>query len=124
MRLLHKYQSLLLFLLFVVICSALVVRQFTINQTRHVELREAFILLHSKGYQPEAERLFQRLLDEMGDLSNAQMWNDYQRTLTLIDPMRDDPDNLIWQYHWTISHELEKRSESSLEKALRIAGEQ
>jgi hypothetical protein len=124
MHLIRRYRSLLLFLFFVVACSALVIHQFTANQGRHVELREAFILLHSKGYQPEAKRLFQCLLDEVSDLSSTMMWDDYQRTLTLVDPTREEPDNLIWQYHWTVSHELEKRSESSLEKALKMAREQ
>jgi hypothetical protein len=124
MRQLRRYRSLVLFLIFVVACSALVIRQVAVNQSRHVELREAFILLHSKGYQIEAKQLFERLLNEVGTLSSGMMWDDYQRTLTLIDPTHDEPDNLLWQYHWTVSHELEKRSESSLEKALRMAREQ
>ncbi len=119
----RKYRSLVLFIVFFAACSALVVHQFIVNQSRHVELREAFILLYSKGYQPEAERLFQRLLEDVDGLSNATVWDDYQRTLTLIDPTRDEPDNLIWQYHWTVSNELEKRSESVLQKALKMAGD-
>jgi hypothetical protein len=123
MRMVRRYRSLLLFVVFFVVCSVLVIRQFTANEARHVELREAFILLYSKGYQPEAKQLFQRLVGEVDGLSNTLMWNDYQRTLTLINPMHDEPDNLIWAYHWTISNELEKRSESSLQKALRMARE-
>jgi hypothetical protein len=123
MRTVRKYGSLVLFVLFLVVCSVLVIRQFVANESRHVDLREAFILLQSKGYQREAAQLYQRLLNEVGDLSNALMWNDYQRTLTLIDPASDETNNLIWQYHWTISNELEKRSESNLEKALKMARE-
>ncbi len=119
----RKYRSLVLFIVFFAACSTLIVRQFIVNQSRHVELREAFILLYSKGYQPEAERLFQSLLADVDGLSNAMVWDDYQRTLTLIDPTRDQPDNLIWQYHWTVSNELEKRSESLLQKALKMAGD-
>ncbi len=123
MRQFSKYRSLVFFVLCVVVASVLVIRQFTLNQARHVELREAFILLHSRGYQTETERLYKRLLQEIEGLSEARLWDDYQRTLTLIDPMHDAPSNLIWQYHWTISNELEKRSASSLEKALKLARE-
>lgn len=123
MRTVRKYGSLVLFVVFFVGCSILVIRQFAANESRHVELREAFILLQSKGYQREAAQLYQRLLNEVGELSNTLMWNDYQRTLTLIDPAGAETNNLIWQYHWTISNELEKRSESNLEKALKMARE-
>lgn len=124
MRMIRKYWSLVLFVVFFAGCSLLVIRQFVVNQSRHVELREAFILLHSKGYEKEANRLYQRLLAGIGDLSNALMWSDYQRTLTLINPAHDETNNLIWLYHWTVSNELEKRSESNLEKALKLAREQ
>jgi hypothetical protein len=123
MPMIRKYRSLALFVGFIVLCTILVVRQFVTNESRHLDLREAFILLHSKGYQPEAERLFQRLLDQVDSLSDASLWSDYQRTLTLVDPTREEPSNLIWQYHWTLSHELEKRSQSSLQKALKLAEE-
>jgi hypothetical protein len=123
MRIVRKYWSLVLFVVFLVGCSVLIIHQFAVNESRHVELREAFILLQSKGYQREAAQLYHRLLSEVGDLSNALMWSDFQRTLTLIDPASDETNNLIWQYHWTISNELEKRSESNLEKALKMARE-
>ncbi len=123
MRFVQKYLSLGLIVLFFAVSSALVIRQFTVNRTRHAELREAFVLLHSKGYRPEAERLFERLVDQVEDLSDTLLWEDYQRTLTLVDPTRDQPDNLVWQYHWTVSNQLEKRSQSSLSKALRLAKE-
>ena len=119
----RKFWSLGVFVGFLLVCSVLVIRQFAVNETRHVELREALILLYSKGYWVEADRLYQRLLGEVKRLSNPMLLDDYQRTLTLIDPMNDQPTNLIWQYHWTISNELEKRSESSLERALKMARE-
>ena len=99
----------------------MVVRQVVANQSRHVELREAFILLHSRGYQPQAERLYQRLLVELEHLPSKLLLDDFQRTLTLVDPARQEPDNLVWEYHWTVSNELEKRSEASLERALKLA---
>jgi hypothetical protein len=50
--------------------------------------------------------------------------DDYQRTLMLVDPAKQDPDNLIWKYHWTVSRELEKRSEGTLQRALKMAEEE
>jgi hypothetical protein len=99
----------------------MVLRQVAMNQSKHLELREAFILLHSRGYQAQAQRLYQRLLEEMERLPDKMLFEDFERTLTLVDPSRQEPDNLIWEYHWTVSNELEKRSESNLERALKLA---
>jgi hypothetical protein len=112
------------FLALLVFCSVMVVRQFLINQSRHVDLREAFILLHTKGYRPEATRLYNRLLRDIQDLSNRALMDDFQRTLLLVDPSAHQPENLIWKYHWTVSNELEKRSESTLRHALKMAEEE
>ncbi len=101
----------------------LVLRQVSVHQNRHAELREAFILLHTKGYRPEAQRLYERLLGEVDHLSNRLLLEDFQRTLTLVEPARPQPDNLIWKYHWTVSNELEKRSEQTLKRALELARE-
>ena len=49
-RLLRQYHFIWTFLAVLVFCSVMVLRQFKINQQRHNELREAFILLHAKGY--------------------------------------------------------------------------
>ncbi len=124
MRLVRHYRLQLLFAGFLVFCSVMVIRQFSLNQSRHLELREAFILLHSRGYEPQAERLYERLLGDLQHLSNKQLLDDFQRTLTLVDPAKADPDNAVWKYHWTVSNELEKRSESSLKRALKLAEEQ
>ena len=118
----YKYQ--LLFGAFLVFCSVMVLRQMSMNQSKHLELREAFILLNSRGYRPQAERLYQHLLVEMDRLPDRVLFEDFQRTLTLVDPSRQEPENLIWEYHWTVSNELEKRSEASLERALKLAEKQ
>ncbi len=123
MQFVRQYRPLLLFAGFLVFCSVMVIRQFNLNQSKHVELREAFILLHSRGYQAEADRLYQRLLFDLEDLPNKALLDDFQRTLTLVDPSRPEPDNLIWKYHWTVSNELEKRAESTLKRALKLAEE-
>ncbi len=123
MGLFRRNKYVLAFLLTLVFCSVMVVHQVTVNRSRHIELREAFILLHSRGYSNEASRLYKRLLDEMPSLSTDQLMSDFQRTLILIDPTIPHSDNLIWVYHWTVSNELEKRSASALKKALKLAGE-
>ena len=127
MRLLRGNRFALIFFVLLIFCSAMVVRQFMANQSRHVELREAFILLYYKGYKPEAERLFKRLLRELDVLPNKALMEDYQRTLMLVseklDPATQQMENLIWRYHWTVSNELEKRSESTLLRARKLAEE-
>lgn len=104
--------------------SVMVVRQVITNQNQHTELREAFILLESKGYKPQAQRLYQRLLMELEALPNRSLLEDFQRTLVLVDVRAQQPDNFIWKYHWTVSNELERRSEGTLKRALKMAEEQ
>lgn len=123
MRFIRRYRHFLIFTVLLFTCSVMVVRQSILNQSQHVELREAFILLNAKGYKNEAQRLFQRLLADLERLPNGVVMQDYQRTLTLVDPAVSQPDNLVWKYHWTVSQELEKRSESTLAKALQLAHE-
>jgi hypothetical protein len=122
----RRYRPVLVFAVFLLASSLLVLRQVSVNQTRHVDLREAFILLHTKGYRPEAQRLYERLLQEVDGLSNRLLLDDFQRTLTLVgaDPLRQQPENLVWKYHWTVSNELERRSEKTLRRALKLAREE
>ena len=101
----------------------MVIRQFGEKQSKHVELREALILLHSRGYNREAERLFERLLRDVPKLSDKNLLDDFQRTRILVDPFKDQPDNVMWKYHWVVSNELEKRAESTLKRALKLAEE-
>jgi len=114
----------LIFFVLLIFSTVMVVLQFMANQSKHVELREYFILLHSKGYKPQAERLYKRLMRELEGLPNKALMDDYQRTLMLVDPATQQPDNLIWRYHWTVSNELDKRSESTLLRALKMAEEE
>ena len=105
------------------IISIFAIRAFHAKQSRHAEIREAFILLHTRGYTNEARRLYEKLLDELPTMSNKQINEDFQRTLLLVDPSINQPSNLIWKYHWTVSNEMDKRSESSLMRALKLADE-
>jgi len=123
MRFFRQYQFFFLFLGLLIFCSWMVVRQFDINRSRHIELREAFILLQARGYTNQAERLFQRLLTELPDQPDKVLLDDFQRTMMLVDPTSRRPQNLVWSYHWTVSNELERRSESTLRHALKLARE-
>ena len=121
MRFLRRYRFVVVFLALLVFCSAMVIRQKEQNQSRHIELREAFILLFSKGYTDKAQRLYDRLLRDLQEESIRTIYDDYQRTLQLIDPTSSHPENLIWRYHQTLSKELDLRNESTLARALKLS---
>src|SRR5262245_29227456 len=120
----RQYRYVLLGMAALVVCSVLVVHYLNAGKSRHVEIREAFILLHTRGYTNQAFRLYNHLLNDLPELGNKQLIDDFQRTLLVVDPTSHQPENLIWKYHWTVSNELERRSESSLVRALKIAEEQ
>ena len=121
MRFLLEYKFALSFAAVLTFCSVMVIRQVQVNQTKHAEVREAFILLHSRGYREEAERLYNRLLRDMEHFSNKELFDDFQRTLMLVDPFTQQVTNLVWKYHWTVSNELDRRQESTLKRAHEIA---
>ena len=121
MRFLRRYRFVVVFLALLVFCSAMVIRQKEQNQSRHIELREAFILLFSKGYTDKAQRLYDRLLRDLQEESIRTIYDDYQRTLQLIDPTSSHSENLIWRYHMTLSKELDLRNESTLARALKLS---
>ena len=123
MRFFRQYQFFLLFVALLVFCSLMVMRQFNVNRAKHVELREAFVLLHSRGYTNQAARLFYRLLLELPEQTNKTLMDDFQRTMMLVDPSTEHPENLLWKYHWTVSNELERRSESAIRRARKLADE-
>ena len=104
-----------------VMASVLTIKRLNTAPSRHVELREAFVLLHTRGYTNQAQRLYEHLLRDLQNISNRELMDDFQRTLLVVDPAAHQPDNLIWKYHWTVSNELERRSESTLRRALEIA---
>ena len=123
MRFLRQYRFVLLFFGLLVFCSIMVLHQFNVRRSKHVEIREAFILLHTRGYTNEARRLYDRLLRDLQKLEDKQLLDDFQRTLILTDPYTQQTNNLIWNYHWTVSNELDRRSESTLMRARRLAEE-
>ena len=108
-----------------VFCSVMVIQQFRARQMRreqrHIEYREAFILLHTGGYTNDAGILYGRLLRDLDTLSSRELVDDWQRMVILVDPSANQPDNLIWKYYWTVRKEMEKRSEDSIQKARKLA---
>jgi len=115
----------LLVMLLLLIVSVVVVEHLHARQSRHVEIREAFILLHTRGYTNEANRLYHKLLNDLQELSNKQLVDDFQRTLLLVDPWATNQNaNLLWKYHWTVSTEMDKRAEGSITRARKLADEQ
>jgi len=124
MRFWRQYRFVLLFFALLVFCSVMVLRQFGLRESKHVELREAFILLHTRGYTNEAQRLYQKLLLALPDLSQRELLDDFQRTLLLVDPYSQQTNNLVWKYHWTVSNELEEKQHNMLERARKLANEE
>lgn len=123
MRFLTQHKFVLSFLGLLVFCSVMVVHQIGLNQSRHAEYLDAFILLQTKGYTNQANRIYHRLLTDLHKLPNKTLFEDFQRTLMIVDPSIPQPENLIYNYHWTVSMELEKRSEQNLVHALKLAEE-
>jgi hypothetical protein len=123
MRNFRRYRYLFSFLTLLVFCSVMVINGLRAKQAKHIELREAFILLYTKGYKIEADRIYQRLLRDVPRISNKALLDDFQRTLLLVDPTAEQPENLIWKYHWTVSNELEQRAESTIKRAVELSKE-
>jgi hypothetical protein len=128
MNFVRQYRFILLFFLLLTFCSVMILRQLSSKDPKHIELREAFILLHTRGYTNEARRIYQKLLLEIpktvDKLSDKQLLDDFQRTLLLVDPYTQQTNNLIWNYHWMLSNELDRRSESTLKRARKLAEEE
>jgi len=116
------------FLLLLVFCSVMVVWQLDARkskeQSRHVELREAMILLQTGGYTNQADKLYLRLLRDVNELSNKALLEDWHRTVILIDPSSHQPSNAVWRYYWGVRNEMERRSESTIQRALKLAEEE
>lgn len=121
MRVLQRHRFLLLFLVVLVFCSVMIIRQLQLSRSAHIERREAFILLCAKGYREDAEKLYARLLKEVRNLPIDQLVDDFQRTMLIVNPSESHQDSLVWNYHWTVSRQLEERAYSVVERARRLA---
>ena len=123
MQFLRQHKFVLSFLVLLVFCSVMVILQMDARKSKHVELREAMILLETGGYTNEADRLYLRLFAEMPQLSNKALIEDWQRTVILVDPGGYQPSNAVWRYYWTVRNEMERRSEDTIQRARKLAEE-
>ena len=81
MRFLRHYRFVLSFLMLLVFCSVMVIRGLQARQSKHVEMREAMILLQSRGYTNQAARIYDRLITDTKELGNKILLEDFQRTV-------------------------------------------
>jgi hypothetical protein len=118
MRFLRRHQYLLCFLGVLVFASVMVVHQFLVNQSAHVELREDFLLLHERGETKACDALYQQLIQALPGMDEKSLVDDLQRTQLLIDPKTPDKENLVWKYYVSVKRELQRRSEQRLSRVL------
>ena len=86
-------------------------RQIVENQSRHSEMREAFIFCYERNRPAEAQRLYDRLKFDLPDQPTRHLIDDLERT-TLLAPTNQSPSsNLLVRYHLSVQHELQKRLE-------------
>jgi hypothetical protein len=121
MRFLRQYRYVLIFLALLVFCSVMVLWEYAVSESAHVERREDFILLQTRGREKETERLYQRLIQEMPALSDRILANDLQRTSMLINPQAPDTDNLVRKYNISVKNELTRRAERRVNRAQQAA---
>lgn len=93
------------------------------KKSRHVELREAMILLQTGGYTNQADKLYLKLFGDLEKLSDKELVEDWQRTVILVDPGSHQPSNAVWRYYWTVRNAMERRSESIIQRALKLSEE-
>ena len=103
------------------LAAVMVVRQVLANQTRHAEMREAFIFLHNKGYDHEADRLYTRLMWNIDREPTRHLIEDIQRTSVTAPTNQSPLTNVLVRYHLSVKKELERRFEDEYLKARKMA---
>lgn len=93
------------------VSAVMVVQQVIHNQSRHAEMREAFIYFHSKGYHAEAQRLYTRMVLNLQDEPTRHLIDDLQRTSSIAPTNQSASTNILVRFHVSIRKELEKRFE-------------
>ena len=121
----HKFA--LSFLVVLAFCSVMVIWQLdarkNAKESRHVELREAMILLQTGGYTNQADKLYLKLFADLEQLSDKELVEDWQRTVILVDPSSHQPSNAVWRYYWTVRNAMERWSESIIQRTLKLSEE-
>jgi hypothetical protein len=123
MRLLKRHQFFLAFVVVLVFCSVMVIRQYLVNQWKHIDLREDFILLHDQGQAKGAERLYQLLIQELPHVPDRVLVDDDQRLAFLLAQKSLSDSDLLWKYHTSVENELQSRTSQRVKSALKRAGE-
>jgi cell division protein FtsL len=118
MRFLRQNQYVLLFLAVLVFSSVMVVRQFLANQSAHSERREDLILLQERGDTKTSAWLYQRLIQELPELSERSLVEDLARTALLVDPKKPELENLVWKYYVSVKKELQRRAEHRIDRVV------
>ena len=121
MRFFRRHIHAFLFFAVLALSSVMVVRQFLLNQSAHVQAREDFMALQQKGHHQIAEHRYQLLIHALPKLSESVLWDDLQRTLMVVDTKTPQVDNLIWKYQVSVRNELNKRIDLRVERALERA---
>ena len=99
----------------------MVLRQISLNQAAHVELREDFLLLHERGNATETERLYQMLVQDLPSLDTRSLIEDLQRTAMLTNSEKPEPESFVWKYHQCVKNEMFRRSRDRAAHALKRA---
>jgi hypothetical protein len=121
MRFVRERKFLLFVVLVLVFAAVMAVRQYAQNQSRHAEMREAFIFLHSRGYNVEAEKLYSKLLWNLQHEPTRHLVEDLQRTSSIAPTNESPVTNVLVRYHRTIKRELETRFEQEYLRARKLA---
>ena len=93
------------------LCAVLTVRQVVDNQSRHAEMREAFIFSHNKGHNADAQRLYDQLKYDMPEEPTRHLIDDLERTASIAPTNQSASSNLLVRYHLSVQHEVQKRVE-------------
>src|SRR5262245_38149700 len=99
MRFWRRNQYFLLTLAALILSSVLVVCQFRMNESAHVQRLEDFILLQNRGDTKSCEWLYQRLVQELPGMSDKSLVDDLQRTGMVVDAKTPQLENLVWKFH-------------------------
>jgi hypothetical protein len=118
MQFLRHQRHVLLVLAVLLLASVMVVRQHLANESAHVGRVEDFILLHERGALELATHRYQRLVQELPDLSEAALARDLHRTAMLLNGSPGQVDNLIWKYRVGVENELKRRADRRLSHLL------
>ena len=93
------------------LCALMTLRQVVDNQSRHAEMREAFIFSHNKGHSADAQRLYDQLKYDMPEEPTRHLIDDLERTASIAPTNQSASSNLLVRYHLSVQHEVQKRVE-------------